>query len=128
MSNLRNQTMNRLNEASFCMPGAPMPAPVMPLSIFEELLYKVAYEYGYTGTKADFSEDFLNSLSGLSSNIIQSGSVSEFPEVGTEGAIYIDSENGEIYYWKDDQYVQLNKQPEGPVIPSDGLTYDGGEI
>lgn len=128
MSNLRNQTMNRLNEASFCMPGAPMPAPVMPLSIFEELLYKVAYEYGYTGTKADFSEDFLNSLSGLSSNIIQSGSVSEFPEVGVEGAIYIDSENGEIYYWKDDQYVQLNKQPEGPIIPSDGLTYDGGEI
>lgn len=128
MSNLRNQTMNRLNEASFCMPGAPMPAPVMPLSIFEELLYKVAYEYGYTGTKADFSEDFLNSLSGLSSNIVQSDSVSEFPEVGTEGAIYIDSENGEIYYWKDEQYVQLNKQQEGPMIPSDGLIYDGGEI
>ena len=128
MSNLRNQTMNRLNEASFCMPGAPMPAPVMPLSIFEELLYKVAYEYGYTGTKADFSEDFLNSLSGLSSNIVQSDSVSEFPEVGTEGAIYIDSENGEIYYWKDEQYIQLNKQQEGPVIPSDGLIYDGGEI
>lgn len=128
MSNLRNQTMNRLNEASFCMPGAPMPAPVMPLSIFEELLYKVAYEYGYTGTKADFSEDFLDSLSGLSSNIVQSDSVSEFPEVGTEGAIYIDSENGEIYYWKDEQYVQLNKQQEGPMIPLDGLIYDGGEI
>lgn len=128
MSNLRNQTMNRLNEASFCMPGAPMPAPVMPLSIFEELLYKVAYEYGYTGTKVDFSEDFLDSLSGLSSNIVQSGSVSEFPEVGAEGAIYIDSENGEIYYWKDEQYVQLNKQQEGPMIPLDGLIYDGGEI
>lgn len=128
MSNLRNQTMNRLNEASFCMPGAPMPAPVMPLSIFEELLYKVAYEYGYTGTKAEFSEGFLNSLNGLSSNIVQSSSVSEFPEVGTEGAIYIDSENEEIYYWKNDQYVQINKQQEGPMIPSDGLTYDGGEI
>lgn len=128
MSNLRNQTMNRLKEAGFCMPGAPMPVPVMPLSIFEELLYKVAYEYGYTGTKEDFSEDFLNSLSGLSSNIVQSDSISEFPEVGTEGAIYIDSENGEIYYWKNDQYVQINKQQEGPIIPSDGLTYDGGEI
>jgi hypothetical protein len=127
MTNLRNQTMNRLNEASSCMPGAQMPVPVMPLSIFEELLYKVAYEYGYTGTKAEFSEDFLNSLNGLSSNIVQSGSISEFPEVGTEGAIYIDSENGEIYYWKDEQYVQLNKQ-EGPMIPSDGLIYDGGEI
>lgn len=128
MSNLRNQTMNRLNEASFCMPGTPMPAPVMPLSIFEELLYKVAYEYGYTGTKAEFSEGFLNSLNGLSSNIVQSGSVSEFPEVGAEGAIYIDSENEEIYYWKDEQYVQLNKQQESPMIPLDGLIYDGGEI
>ena len=128
MSNLRNQTMNRLNEASFCMPGAPMPAPVIPLSIFEELLYRVAYEYGYTGTKTDFSENFLDSLNGLSSNIVHSGSISEFPEVGTEGAIYIDSENGGIYYWKDEQYVQLNKQQEGPMIPSNGLTYDGGEI
>ena len=128
MSNLRNQTMNRLNEASFCMPGAPMPAPVMPLSIFEELLYKVAYEYGYTGTKTDFSEDFLKALSGLSSNIVQSGSASDFPEVGVEGAIYIDSENGKIYYWKDGQYIQANKPQEGPVVPSDGLTYDGGEI
>ena len=128
MSNLRNQTMTRLNEASFCMPGAPMPTPVMPLSIFEELLYKVAYEYGYTGTKADFSEDFLDALSGLSNNIIQSGSVSEFPAVGTEGAIYIDSESGKIYYWKDGKYIQTNKPQEGPVVPSDGLIYDGGEI
>lgn len=128
MSNLRNQTMNRLNEASFCMPSAPMPAPVMPLSIFEELLYKVAYEYGYTGTKTDFTEDFLKSLNGISNNIIQSDSISEFPEIGKEGTIYIDSKNGKIYYWKDGQYIQISEQQEGPIIPSDGLIYDGGEI
>ena len=62
MSNLRSQTMNRLNKASFCMSGTPIPAPVIPFSIFEEMMYKVAYENGYSGTKTDFTEDFVNVL------------------------------------------------------------------
>lgn len=130
MSNLRNQTMNRLNDTSFCMPGAPMPAPVMPLSIFEEMLYKVAYECGYSGTKTEFTEMFVKALEGKAENIVQSGSVSDFPDAGKEGTVYIDSENGHIYYWQDDQYVQIktHEDYDGPMIPSDGLIYDGGEI
>lgn len=129
MSDLRNQTMNRLNEASFCMPCAPMPAPVMPLSIFEEMLYKVAYEFGYTGTKTEFTEDFIKTLEGKTDSVIQSGSVADFPEVGKEGTIYIDSENGHIYYWKENQYVLIEPpKSEEPVIPEPGLIYDGGEI
>ena len=129
MSNLRNQTMNRLNETSFCMPGAPMPAPVMPLSIFEEMLYKVAYECGYTGTKTDFTEDFVKTLEGKTDNVIQSGSVEDFPETGSEGAIYIDSTNGHLYYWKEDQYIPVEPpKSEEPMIPDHGLVYDGGEI
>ena len=62
MSNLRDQTLNRLNNVSFCIPNTPIPASVMPLSIFEEMMYKVAYENGYSGTKTDFTEDFVNVL------------------------------------------------------------------
>ena len=35
MSNLRNQTMNRLAEATFNSPCSPFPAPTMPLAVFE---------------------------------------------------------------------------------------------
>ena len=127
MSNLRDQTMNRLNNASFCMPGAPMPAPVMPLSIFEEMMYKVAYENGYSGTKTDFTEGFVNALlenSSVSGVILQKGSVSDFPEIGLENAVYIDTENNHIYYWKDNHYYRISTSSGGGL--EDGTILDGG--
>lgn len=115
MANLRNQTMNRLNEASFCMPGAPMPAPVMPLSVFEEMMYKVAHENGFPGTKTDFTEGLINALIGsstISGIIMQKGSILDFPEQGLENAVYIDTENSHIYYWKDNSYYRINTGAE----------------
>ena len=128
MSDLRNQTMNRLNEASFCMPSAPMPAPVMPLSIFEEMMYKVAHENGYAGTKTEFSEGFVNSLIGNSNTagiIVQKGSVSDFPEQGLENAIYIDTENNHIYYWKNNSYYRINIGSESGL--KEGTILHGGD-
>lgn len=128
MSNLRDQTMNRLNNASFCMPGAPIPAPVMPLSIFEEMMYKVAYENGYSGTKTDFTESFVNALLGnsnIAGVIFQKGSVADFPEKGIENAVYIDTENNHIYYWKNNSYYRINIGSESGL--KEGTILHGGD-
>ena len=128
MSNLRDQTMKRFNNAGFCLPGAPMPAPVMPLSIFEEMMYKVAYENGYSGTKTDFTEGFVNALLGNSNAagvILQKGSVADFPEKGIENAVYIDTENNHIYYWKENRYYRISTGSGGGL--EDGTILDGGD-
>ena len=134
MNDLRNQTMNRLNETNFCFPNAPKPLPVMPLSIFEELMYKVAYENGFLGTKEDFIKNFINSLlneADITGVVVQKSSVADFPEKGTEKSIYIDTENKHIYFWNNEKYYQVftgNSEEEDFIIPSDGLVYEGGEI
>lgn len=136
MSNLRKDTMNRLNNCDCHTPAPPFPAHVMPISLFEEMMYKVAYVAGFVGTKADFSEALANALNGsqqLPGLIIQKSSVSDFPDIGLENAIYIDTTEKHIYFWNEDGYYKVDAgsgpdSEEGPVIPSDGLIYDGGEI
>lgn len=126
MSNLRDQTMNRLNNASFCMPCAPIPAPVMPLSIFEEMMYKVAYENGYSETKTDFLNDFVRSLieaEDKTVSFLYKGFLSTFPSIGEDNMLYIDIEKNNIYYWKDNQYFKITTSNQEI---SEGIILDGG--
>lgn len=143
MANYRADTRDRMHDCG-CHDPAPMPpypAPVMPASVFEEMMYRVAYAAGYLGNRNEFREDLANALNGADSVgglVIQKGSVEEFPDIGLENAIYIDTEKNQIYYWKGDGYYRIETDSssggggeggEGEtIIPSDGLTYDGGEI
>ena len=137
MSNLREATANRLYGCDCATPAPPMPSHVMPISVFEDMMYKVAYVAGYVVTKKEFSEDLANALNNaeqVTGLIIQKSSIEEFPDIGLDNAIYIDTANDNIYYWKGDGYYKIDADSgsgggeDGPVIPSDGLTYDGGEI
>ena len=137
MSNLRRDTLNRLDNCDCHTPAPPFPSNVMPISLFEEMMYKVAYVAGYVGSKKDFSADLAAALNGaeqVAGLIIQKGSISDFPDIGLDNAIYIDTSKDQIYYWKGDGYYRIEtgsgsgEEDDGPVIPSDGLTYDGGEI
>lgn len=127
MSSLRQDTLTRLNECEsppFC---SPFPAPIMPISVFAEMMYKVACSSGYEGTKTEFTEDFVNCLNGsqsMSGLIIQKGSVEDFPEVGVENAIYIDTEHNHIYYWKENAYYRISTMSGGGL--EDGTILDGG--
>ena len=62
MSNLREATANRLYGCDCGTPSPPFPSHIIPISVFEEMMYKVAYVAGYVGTKADFSEALANAL------------------------------------------------------------------
>lgn len=136
MSNLRNDTLNRLNNCDCHTPAPPFPSHVMPISLFEEMMYKVAYVAGYVGTKSEFSEALANALNGaqeIPGLIVQKKSIEEFPDVGLENAIYIDTSEHHIYYWAGNGYYKIDAgsgsgEDGETVIPSDGLTYDGGEI
>ena len=136
MSNLRKDTLSRLDNCDCHTPAPPFPSNVMPISLFEEMMYKVAYVAGYIGTKKEFAEDLAAALNGaeqIAGLIIQKSSIEEFPDIGLENAIYIDTAKNHIYYWKGDGYYKIDAgtdsdDEEGPVIPSDGLIYDGGEI
>ena len=126
MSNLRNQTMNRLAEAAFNSPCSPLPMPTMPLAVFEQLLYKTIYENGYNKSKADFLNDFIQILTEktASQNIIQEDTFENFPSVGLENSIYVDTTKNEIYYWKDDKYSKISVNPE--EVFSEGVILLGG--
>lgn len=118
MSNLRQDTLTRLSECEYPPFCSPFPAPVMPISIFAEMMYKVAYSSGYKGTKTEFTEDFVNCLNGsqsISGLIIQKGSIEDFPEVGVENAVYIDTEKNHIYYWKDNNYYRISTMSGGTI-------------
>ena len=76
MSSLRRDTLTRLSECENPPSCSHFPVPVMPISIFAEMMYKVAYASGYEGTKTDFTKDFVNCLNGsrsMSELIIQKG-------------------------------------------------------
>lgn len=127
MFNLRQETLNRLNTCEQPPNCNPFPAPIMPISVFEEMLYKVAFYAGYEGTKTDFTKDFVNCLNGsqsISGIIIQKGSIEDFPEVGIENAVYIDTEKNHIYYWKDNEYYRISTMSDGGL--EDGTILDGG--
>ena len=111
MSSLRRDTLTRLIECENHPPCSHSPANDIPICVFAEMMYKVAYSSGYEGTKTEFTEDFVNCLNGsqnISGLIIQKGSVEDFPENGVENAIYIDTEHNHIYYWKENAYYRIS--------------------
>lgn len=127
MSSTRAQTRERLlYDEKTCCPSS-FPTPIVPLSVFEDMMYKVAYVSGYIGTKTDFKEDLANALNGansLAGLIIQKGSVNDFPDIGLENAIYIDTKNSHIYYWKEDVYYLVNGSSSGL---EEGTILHGGD-
>ena len=138
MANARTDTRDLLSHCG-ChdpMPMPPFPAPVMPASVFEEMMYRVAYAAGYLGSKSEFREDFAKALNGESTNlsnvIIQKDSIADFPDVGNEDSLYIDTAKKEAYFWKEDGYYKIVGMgaggEDGEAVPPDGLTYDGGVI
>ena len=128
MANLRKDTMHRLCDCDCNTPSPPGPSHIMPLSVFEEMMYKVAYASGYIGSKTDFREDLINSLNGasaISGLIIQKGSVEDFPDIGVENAIYIDTEYNQIYYWNKDGYYKIGAPGSDGL--REGTILDGGD-
>lgn len=136
MSNLRNQTLNRLHNCDCHTPPPPFPEPMMPLVMFEDMMYKVAYISGYAGTKAEFSEDLVKALNGseqIAGIIIQKSSIKDFPDIGREGSIYIDTSSKELYFWNEDGYYKVgvtsdNSGGSGGIDPSKNIIFEGGEI
>ena len=134
MSSTRVQTRDRLLDKGLNC-NCSSPAPIMPISVFEDSMYKVVYNAGFEGTKDDFKEALVSALTGAENNlstvVVQKPSRDEFPENGDENIIYIDTEKKHIYFWNKDQYYRIdgeNSGEDGDMIPSDGLTYEGGEI
>lgn len=139
MSNLREATANRLHGCDCGTPSPPFPSHMMPLSVFEEMMYKVAYASGYAGEKQDFTEDFVESLRNAQQGggiVIQKDSIKDFPSIGVDNAIYIDTSKREFYFWKDDGYYKVDAGSgedngggeDTPDVPSDDIIYEGGEI
>ena len=156
MSNLREATAYRLFDYGCGSQPYPMPTSLPSLSAFEEMMYKVAYRAGYVGTKVDFMEDFSDALNGaqkLAGLIIQKSSVNDFPDIGRENAIYIDTSKKEVYFWKEDGYYKVgvennsdnddnqnkpgeddnekpgdDNNPTPPPSEDDEIIYEGGEL
>ena len=144
MSNLREATANRLYGYDYSYGAMPMPCHIPPLSAFEDMMYKVAFRSGYAGTKAEFNDDLAAALNGaqtLAGLVIQKDSIKDFPDIGRENAIYIDTSTKQIYFWNEDGYYKVssgsgevdpdpeepdNPDPEPPV--NDDIIYEGGEL
>lgn len=136
MSNLRNQTLNRLHNCDCHTPPPPFPEPMMPLAMFEDMMYKVAYISGYAGTKAEFSDDLVKALNGsdqIAGIIIQKSSIEEFPDIGRENSIYLDTTKKELYFWNKDGYYKVGVAEDdsggsGGIDPSKDNIFEGGVI
>lgn len=135
MSDLRKETLNRLHNCDCHTPAPPFPSHVIPVSLFEEMMYKVVYTAGYSGTKEDFLKKLIIVLEESKQNIdfiVQEESINSFPQIGSTETVYIDTTNNEIYYWNKDKYFKIQTKSDSeldePIIPSHGLIYDGGVI
>lgn len=128
MSNLRQQTRDLIpnNMDCGCKPP-PMPSGGYSLSVFSDMMFQVARNNGYVGTKNQFEDDFIASLNGASGAtglITQKGSVNDFPEVGVPNGLYIDVENKKAYFWTDDEgYCLIDT---GGSLQT-GVILDGGK-
>ena len=83
MSSARQETLTRLIGCG-CSSSSPLPPPptgIIPLPIFEDLMYRVASSGGYSGTKTEFKETFADRLN----------SSTNYPFFTTPFLSYIDS-------------------------------------
>lgn len=119
----RAQTRDRLLS---CNCHSPLPTPVggFSLSVFSDMMYQVAVNNGFVGTKDSFESSFVESLNGSTEAangiIVQKGSPNDFPEVGVENGIYIDSSTGLIYYWKNGGYYTVTAEISENTILNGG--------
>lgn len=109
MSNSRQLTRDLISDNMNCgCKPPPTPDGGYSLSVFTDMMFQVAKNNGYLGTKNEFENDFIASLNGASGSangvIVQRGSVNDFPSVGVEQGIYVDTSSSKIYYWKDGAY------------------------
>lgn len=136
MANLRNETRTMLNNCGCdcdCgpRPQPPFPAPVIPMSVFEEMMYRVAYNAGYMGSKTDFRDDLANSLNGVSQDnlclLVMKGSYQDFPDVGQDNCLYIDTDASQLYYWVDGEGYYRVKGEGGGGESIEGKILHGGD-
>ena len=120
-TNSRRQTAQlmspyEMSPACVCHPPVsplppPMPMPGMPISAFIDMLFRFALHAGYNGDRMSFDKDFANALNGGSgcqyAIIVQKGSYKDFPHVGVENGLYIDTDESKAYYWHNDGYYLL---------------------
>ena len=125
MSNSRQLTRDLIPDNMNC--GCkPPPTPVggYSLSVFTDMMFQVAKNNGYLGTKNDFENDFIASLNGASGSangvIIQRGSVNDFPSIGVESGIYVDTSTQKIYFWKDGRYYTVTADVQENTILDGG--------
>lgn len=125
MSNSRQLTRDLIPDNMNC--GCqPPPTPVggYSLSVFTDMMFQVAKKNGYLGTKNDFENDFIASLNGASGSangvIIQRGSINDFPSVGVEAGIYVDTSTQKIYFWKDGRYYTVTADVQENTILDGG--------
>lgn len=90
----------------------PMPQVSISLAEFNNLLFKIASYDGFEGTTLDdFAKAFAAALNGNA--VIEAvAGVENFPETGEDGALYLDTETGKIYYYEDGEYKQANADTE----------------
>lgn len=129
---LRRQTFDRMCNCDCNTPPTPPPPnpiPGMPLSVLEEYLYKIARLNGYKKDFTSFGTDFALALSEANSPsptldgiIVQKGSFEDFPVKGQNYALYIDTENRDIYFWNNG-YYRINIGSGGLA---DGTILNGG--
>lgn len=131
MSNARRETLTRLIDCE-CVPPSPPPSfppNVMPLSVFEDLMYRVAYSGGYVGTKTEFGEDLancLNNSSSIAELIIQKGSAEDFPSIGQPNALYIDNEKKQLYFWKEGEgYYKIRSESDSGGLEPGTILFGG---
>ena len=131
MSDARQETLTRLMGCGCVPPPPPPPFPsnVMPLSVFEDLVYRVAYCGGYAGTKTEVGEDLancLNNSTGMVGLIIQKGSVEDFPDIGQPNALYIDNERQQLYFWKEGEgYYRIKGEGGSGGLEPGTILYGG---
>ena len=93
---------------------------VSELSAYQSDLVEMVNMY-----ERNFDEnDFIASLNGASGSangvIIQRGSVNDFPKIGLEQGIYVDTSSSKIYYWKDGAYHIIFTELQPKIILDGG--------
>lgn len=113
MNDLRKATASLLAVSdSDEMCACPQPQVTMSLSALNNLLYQIATGNGYEGTQGEFADAFVEALNGGHAVIESAPSKNDFPDVGEDGALYLDTSTGKIYYYEDGEYKQANADTE----------------
>ena len=76
------------------------------LAIVSDLLYNLAHNSGYNGTREEFYSNFGSYLTNNNQKIIFK-TYPEFPQIGQQDMLYFDLNEKILYYW-DNGYIPVN--------------------